>query len=220
MIELPDPGRAWEYENGFYLTCGTPRISKLLAQYELYKRVLEIPGVIVECGVFKGASLSRLAMFRHLFETADARQIVAFDTFDRFPDTEYEADRAPREAFVTAGGAHSISVDQMRSVLEQKDCGGNIELVAGDIRETVPAYVAAHPELKIALLNLDTDVYEPARVILDHLYPRLSRGGIVILDDYAVFPGETAAVDAFFAEMDVTIHKFPFGKTPSYAVKS
>ena len=74
--------------------------------------------------------------------------------------------------------------------------GQSVELVPGDITLTVPEYVKAKPELRISLLNLDTDIYEPAVTILDHLFPRIVRGGILILDDYGTFPGETKAVDS------------------------
>ena len=105
-------------------------------------------------------------------------------------------------------------------VLEHKRCERFVELVAGDITQTVPKYVKEHPELRISLLNLDTDIYEPAVTILEHLYPRIVPGGVLILDDYGVFPGETKAVDDFFHGQDVTINKFPFCMTPCYIVKN
>ena len=60
---------SFEYENGFYLTCSPSRIGKMLAHYELYKKTSQTPGAIVECGVFKGVSLTRFTMFRELFES-------------------------------------------------------------------------------------------------------------------------------------------------------
>ncbi len=83
----------------------------------------------------------------------------------------------------------------MMEVLRHKRCDRFVELVAGDICRSVPEYVKAHPELKISPLNLDTDIYEPAVVILEHLHPRIERGRILILDDYGTFPGETEAID-------------------------
>ena len=68
MIKIPNFKNSFEYENNFYLTCDNNRISKIITQYELYKRVSTIPGHIVECGVFKGTSLVRFATFRELFK--------------------------------------------------------------------------------------------------------------------------------------------------------
>ena len=67
MIELPDFSQTFTYENNFYLSCSPERIGKLLAHYELYKLTRDLPGAMVECGVFKGASLARFSMFRDLF---------------------------------------------------------------------------------------------------------------------------------------------------------
>lgn len=219
MIELPDFKQAFLWENNFYLSCEIMRISKILAHYELFKMAQEVPGAIVECGVFKGASLARFAAFRDLFGNPFSKKIIGFDTFDRFPDTGFVPDKDKRKRFVAAAGDQSISVDQMMEVLKNKRCDRFVDLVAGDIRETVPEYVSDHPELKISLLNLDTDIYEPAAVVLDHLYPRIERGGVLILDDYGTFAGETKAVDEYFKGKQVEIRKFPFCMTPCYIVK-
>ena len=95
----------------------------------------------------------------------------------------------------------------------------NIELVKGDITKTVPAYVKKHPELKISLLNVDVDIYEPSVTILENLFPLVSKGGVVIFDDYGIFAGETKAVDDYFKKSKTEIKKIPFSKTPSYFIK-
>jgi hypothetical protein len=219
MIELPDFSKSWEYENNFYLSCDATRISKILAHYELFKMVNGLPGAIVECGVFKGASLARFAAFRELLGSPCSKKIVAFDTFGTFPETIYGPDIQLRERLVEEAGQDSIGVAQLEEVLRLQGTNRLVELVEGDITHTVPAYLERHPELRISLLNLDTDIHEPARVILERLYPLIVPGGILILDDYGTFPGETDAVDAYFADSGVTIEKFPFAMTPAYIRK-
>jgi len=219
MITLPDFKKSFEYENNFYLSCDISRITKFIAHYELYKMIIGLSGTVVECGVFKGVSLVRFAMFREIFENYTARKIIGFDTFASFPDTAYTPDKAVRNKFLSEAGKDSISVAQLQQVLTQKRMEQGVDLVAGDITETVPAYVEKHPELKISLLNLDTDIYEPAVVILEHLFPKIVKGGILIIDDYGVFPGETDAVDSYFSRRDIKIQKFPFSKTPSFVIK-
>jgi hypothetical protein len=83
----------------------------------------------------------------------------------------------PRQRFIDSAGEESIAVEQLTEVLKIKGVDKNVELVKGDILKTVPNYVNDHPELKISLLNLDTDIYEPASVILELLFPRIVRGG-------------------------------------------
>tara|TARA_B110000263_G_C15301910_1_gene508409 strand:- start:856 stop:1518 length:663 start_codon:yes stop_codon:yes gene_type:complete len=219
MIKLPDFEKSFEYENNFYHSCNITRISKILAHYEIYKTIKEIPGEIVECGVFKGASYLRFAMFREIFGNPFSKKIVGFDTFGKFPETSYQEDKKARKQFIDSAGDNSISKDQLSKILDHKGINKNVDLIEGDITETVPAYVKSNPELKISLLNLDTDIYEPAVSILEHLYPRITRGGILMLDDYGTHPGETKAVDEYFHNKEVEIKKFSFTMTPCYIVK-
>lgn len=219
MIELPDFSKTFEYENNFYLSCKITRISKILAHWELYKMVSELPGAMVECGVFKGVSLTRFAAFRDLIGNSYSKKIIGFDTFGDFPETDFSEDKKIREKFIQSAGSQSISKQQLLDVFKQKETDKFIELVEGDITKTVPEYIKNHPELKISLLNLDTDIYEPAKVILEYLYPRIVKGGILILDDYGVFPGETKAVDEYFEGKNISIKKFPFCMTPCYLIK-
>lgn len=219
MIELPDFSKWGDYENYFYWTCEPQRIGKLIAQYELYKLAHNIEGDIVECGVFKGASLARFAMYRNLFPARDSKKIIGFDSFDDFPETNFEPDIKLRNNFVEECGIQSISTGQLMEVLKHKNCDGNVELVAGDITKTVPEYLKKNPGLKISLLNLDVDIYEPSVTILENLYPRIEKGGVLILDDYEQFYGETRAVDEYFKDNKISIKKFPYTMTPSYLIK-
>ncbi|MDW7695809.1 TylF/MycF/NovP-related O-methyltransferase [Flammeovirgaceae bacterium SG7u.111] len=220
MIELPDFNKSFEYENNFFLSCNTQRISKLIAHHQLFLKTLNLTGHIVECGVFKGASLVRWAHFREMYGGSFTKKIIGFDVFGEFPKTNFDADKKTLDKFVHNAGSQSISLKQLEDTLTKKGLNQEIELVKGDINASVPEYVEAHPELKISLLNLDTDIYEPAVVILEHLYPKIVSGGIILLDDYGVFPGETQAVDEYFEnKTDVIIKKLPYSKTPSFIIK-
>jgi hypothetical protein len=219
MIDLPDFNKAFEYENNFYLTCDINRIGKIMAHYELYKSVSNIPGAIVEAGVFKGAAFTRFAAFRELCGNPFSKKIIGFDTFGKFPKTSFSQDKKFRKRCIDAAGSVSISKQQLEEILLKKSVGRNIELVEGDITKTIPTYIKLHPELKISLLNLDVDIYEPSVTVLRYLYPKITKGGVLILDDYGVFPGETKAVDDYFKGKIIKIRKFPFCVTPCYIVK-
>ena len=219
MIELPNFEKAFEYENNFYLSCDITRISKILSHYEIYKMIKEVPGEIIECGVFKGASYLRFAMFREIFGNPFSKKIIGFDTFSKFPETTFQDDNKARNKFINSAGSDSISKDQLLKILDNKGLNKHVDLIEGDITETIPSYVKANPELKISLLNLDTDIYEPTVTILEHLYPKITKGGILMLDDYGTHPGETKAVDEYFKNKTVEIKKFSFAMTPCYIIK-
>ncbi|MEM1416754.1 MAG: TylF/MycF/NovP-related O-methyltransferase [Myxococcota bacterium] len=211
-----DTARAFDYENGFYLTSDLRRMGKLLAHYELYKRVVGLPGAIVECGVFKGASLVRFATFRELLESPFSREILGFDAFGAFPREGDAEDQEFIEAFEQEAGT-GISTEELQEVLRHKGFG-NVTLVPGDINETVPDVAASRPELRIALLHVDVDVYVPTKTILEHLYPRLVPGGLLVLDDYGKVAGETRAVDEYFAARGARLEKLPISHIPAFVV--
>ena len=218
MIALPDFSKAFDYENNFYLSCDTSRMAKLAAHYELFKMAQETPGDIAECGVFKGVALVRFAMLQKLFGEMP-KKVIGFDTFGAFPETNFEGDKGPREKFINDAGAESITVEQLQQVLEHKQLQNDVELIAGDITKSVPEYADSHPDMQFSLINLDVDIYEPSVTVLEYLYPKLQIGGVLILDDYERFPGETKAIDDYFKDQDVKIHSFAFCKTPKYIIK-
>jgi Macrocin-O-methyltransferase (TylF) len=228
MIKMPDfaTQSAYDYETFFHLTLRVDRLAKFIVHYEAYKMVLDIPGAIVECGVFKGTSFVRFAMMRELLGNYFSNKLIAFDVFsDQYPDTKFAEDKAYRDHWINTAGPSSISTEQLDEVLKRQDVK-NYELIAGDVLETVPKYIAEHPGLKVALLNLDIDFVEPTKCVLEHFWDRVMPGGIVLLDNYAgedaggnSLHGDTKGIDDFFADKDVLIQKFPFASRPCFVVK-
>lgn len=213
LDETMDP---WLAENVFYLRSPVSRLGKLLAHYEIYKMILGLPGAVVECGVFKGASLVRFATFRSLLETEDSRPIHGFDAFGAFPrdGISSEADQAFIERFQSAGG-DGIAPAALQAALAAKKLG-NVMLHAGLVGDTVPPFLASHPALKIALLHLDLDVYEPTRLCLDLLGERLVPGGLIVFDDYTSVEGATRAADEFAKANGVKLEKLPYYSVPAF----
>ncbi len=213
-----DTKKAFDYENGFYLTSDIKRTGKFLAHYRLYLQIMNLPGHIVECGVFKGASFLRFATFRNLFESTHSRKIIGFDAFGKFPKQEnLEDDKYAREHDKSSG--MGISDSELKKVLQFKNIT-NFELIKGDINKTVPIYVNNNPQLKIAMLHIDVDVYEPTMTILKNLYDKVIPSGLIVLDDYSTVFGETRAVDEFFAGKKIKMSKFTFSHIPVYFRKT
>lgn len=172
----------------------TLEVNQTVAHWEFFKMIEGVHGAIVECGVFRGRNFLRFAQFRKAL--GNSRALIGFDTFDTFP--EAHGDDIPlRQRFIERNGDKSATLDEIRQTLSGEGCEDNVMLIKGDICETVPEFVKRHPDIQIALLNMDTDLYEPAKVILNYLFPMLSAGGILIADDYNIFPGETRAVDEY-----------------------
>lgn len=216
---MPDPKKLYDYETNYHLTLDVSRLGKLIAHYEAFKMSMEIPGSIVECGVFKGTSLMRFAMYRQLLGNYFSSKIIGFDVFnDDYPDTAYEEDKKIREEWIASAGGSSISEDQLKEVFESSEIK-NFELVSGDVLETVPKYVKEHPELKISLLNIDIDFFEANICCLENFYDLVMPGGVILLDNYTHAHGDTKSTDTFFADKKILIKKFPFALRPCYIIK-
>ncbi len=213
-----DTDKKWDYENGFYLTCETGRIGKFLNHLEIYKKIIGLPGDVLEFGVYKGTSFVRLISFRDLLEHTDNRKLIGFDAFGKFPDElGLESDKTFVANFEGAGG-YGISKEELEAHLQKKG-SSNYELIEGDIHKTLPEFIKTNPDMKIALLHIDVDVYEPSKLILELLWDNIVPGGILMLDDYNTVEGETKAVDEFFQGQDIEILKMPYYHIPSYIVK-
>ncbi len=191
---------AYDYENGFIMTSDVFRMGNILSHYELYKKIIGLPGDVVELGVFKGSSLIQFGTFRELLENRNARKLIGFDIFDRFPNTsELAGDIQFIKEWNEETGDSFFSKEDIEEVLDMKGIS-NYELIKGNILLTIDDYLSRNPHLKIALLHIDCDVYEPSKIGLEKLYDRVVRGGIIIFDDYGVVEGETKAVDEFLDE--------------------
>lgn len=167
-----------------------------------------VPGAIVECGVWRGGSSMTAALT--LKRLGELRDVYLFDTFEGMsrPTAIDLADEKVRE-FGTADdhhGALRIGIEEVTAAMGltgyPKD---RVRLVKGMVEDTVPGQA---PE-QIALLRLDTDFYESTRHELEQLFPRLARGGILIIDDYDI-AGARRAVDEFFAGQGVFLHRLDY----------
>jgi len=174
-----------------------------LIQAVRYVNRHRIPGDVVECGVWRGGSMQAAA--RTLLSVGDtSRDLHLFDTFDGMPPpterdvrrsdertaeellAEQTRERGPVWAVATLG-------DVKEGFQQVPYPSERIHFVQGRVEETIPE---AAPE-QISILRLDTDWYESTRHELEHLYPRLSPGGVLLLDDYGYWEGAREAVDEF-----------------------
>ncbi len=209
----------WNHENGFYWFSSPTRINKLLAHYDLYKTIAGLPGDIFELGVYKAASLVRLATFRNLLENDYSRKIVGFDAFGKFPKDKLslKEDLAFIEDFEKAGG-DGLTLDEVKRIFEHKKFS-NIVLNEGNVFDTLPDYLEKYPATRIAFLHLDMDVKEPTTFALDMLYERVVPNGLIVFDDYNAVAGETDAVDEFLSKKRLKIEKTSHYHVPSFIRK-
>jgi len=210
----------------------TPRfnLSRFLAHYELFKKIYELPGVIIDLGIYQGASLFTWAKLCEIFCPTDVRKLVyGFDTFKGFPSlSKKDGKKSSRHGHKIGGFSSGIPMEK-ELLLAQEAMKpdkfikhlNRVELVKGDAVKTIPEFIKKKGSgLKVALLNIDFDIYEPTKVALENFVPLMVNGGIIILDEYALdtFAGETKAVDEYFRKrfgFVPKIKKFSWHSAPS-----
>jgi hypothetical protein len=197
----------------FMAETGPDRLQKVLARYELFKMVMNVPGDIVECGVFKGSGIYAWAKFRQLFMPNNLRQIVGFDFFEaeRTKDWQFALDAECVDFHAQGWSPRDLILKNLGSM----GIGG-VELIPGDVSKTTAQYARDNLGFRIALLYIDVDNYEGTLATLQNFYPLVCRGGIIALDEYALRGyGESDAVDEFFAERKVRLQSLPWANTPT-----
>ncbi len=177
-------------------------LTKLLAQYEIFKRVLNVKGSVVECGVFRGGSLMTWAHLSAILEPVNlTRRIYGFDSFEGFPAVSPQ-DRGPMSNHVKPGDLYANAYDELKELVEIYDSYrflghvDKVHLVKGDATRTIPEFIEMHPHLVVSLLFLDFDLYEPTKIALKYFVPRMPKGAILAFDelDNPLWPGETLAL--------------------------
>src|ERR671931_415879 len=187
---------------GPYTMTTPPRIFALARAVD-YVVARELPGAIVECGVWRGGSMMAVALTLLRLGVTD-RELYLFDTFEGMtePGEEDVKHTGERAADALAESARDSNIWAIATIEEVREAvlgvgypEARIHFVQGPVEETLPEQ--APPES--ALLRLDTDWYASTKHELVHLYPRLASGGVVIVDDYAYWQGAKKAVDEYFA---------------------
>lgn len=166
-----------------------------------------IEGAIVECGVWKGGSMAAVA--KTLLQMQDVRRdLYLFDTFEGMTepttqDVDYSGKQASEIMLEDSGyRCADAPLQQVKEVLYGTGYPKEkIHFVQGRVEETIPA---SAPDT-ISLLRLDTDWYASTKHELVHLFPRLSRAGVIIIDDYGHWRGSRQACDEYFTQNRIPI---------------
>jgi O-methyltransferase len=186
------------------LTCSSPDCgSNINIIFSLLDRTLDIPGEIVECGVFRGSSLTAMALY--LKQRRVAKRIFGLDSFEGFDEHVHKdlqlggADDKEKRVH----GFDQTSLSHVYSKLKRLDLTTSVTLIQGYFSETLHKL----PENRFSFVHLDCDIYASYKEALEYFYWRMSPGGIILLDEYndPPWPGCNIAVDEFLVGKPETL---------------
>lgn len=184
-------------------------IERMYALYSAMNYVLDsgIPGDFVECGTWRGGSAMMAALIMKQRGITD-RKLFLYDTFEGMPmpgaeDVSLLGDRAldtflqQRTGEDSSAWCHASLEDVQQNLRSTGIADGQVVLVKGKVEESIPGTIPPGP---IALLRLDTDWYESTRHEMIHLYPALSTGGVLLIDDFGHWEGAKKAIVEYFRD--------------------
>ena len=195
--------------------------TKMLTRIELFKKIIDIQGSIVECGTYKADSLLTLFHMSTILEPFSFnRKIIGFDSFSGFPRVSDK----DNDQFAKVNHLSDVDLSHIQKVVDIQEMNKaipeirRIELVQGNADVSIPQYVRNNPHLIISLLYLDFDLYEPTKIALEELLPRVVSGGIVAFDELnqLKWKGETQAFHEIVGIGNVALRKFSFDAHVSY----
>ncbi len=205
-------------------------LTRFIVRYELFKKIINIKGSIVECGVHHGGGLMAWAKLSAGLEPmALHRRIIGFDTFEGFPSVDAKDMGAvtnnslKEKGFDTSYNAYDELIESIKEFDDSRYLNqyAKVELVKGDSNVTIPKYIEDNQHLIISLLFMDFDLYQPTKTALEHFLPRIPKGGIIAFDEInnPAWPGETIALlEKFISLNNLHIQKFYFDPSIAYII--
>ena len=214
------PQAFYDSFNNFIFARETKVLDKLISKYKFLEQTRNIPGDIVELGVFKG---SGVAAWLKLAKSAGLRRtIYGFDIFDSVSlvnnittiDRDFMESLFKDREFNPEG-----YLEILNAKLIDLECS-DFHLIKGDIHETIPLFLEKNPGFRASVINFDLDTFEPTYFALEQLWDRVVPGGILIFDEYGINEWtESDAVDKFLLEKKQSLQYTNYYSPSAFLVK-
>jgi len=201
-------------------------LSRILFMNELYQKIINVNGVVMEFGVKWGQNLSLFESFRGMYEPYNyTRKVIGFDTFEGFPSVhENDGDKS----FINEG-AYSVTKnyeEYLENILNYHESESPIshkkkfELIKGNAIDNIKIYLEKNPQTIISFAYFDFDIYEPTKKCLEAILPHLTKGSIIAFDELndPNFPGETIAFQEILGINNHQIIRSPLNPLISYII--
>lgn len=219
---LPEYGPNWHRHSMAGMK--VEALARTIYYTDLYRKIIEVPGVICEFGVQWGATMAQLINLRSVFEPFNhSRMIYGFDTFEGFPAVTPEDGTETEVGDYASMPGHFETLKELLVLHEAAAPMSHIKkhaLIKGDASETFPAWAQENAHAIIAMAIFDMDLYAPTRDILADIEPLLTKGSILVFDELncAQFPGETKALRETLSTSGLRLRRTPMQPFCSWAV--
>lgn len=222
MRHCPIPDQEMLMNMGLFLT--PQNLSRILFMDFLYRKVIEVQGVVVEFGCRWGQNLAVFSALRGIYEPFNRlRKVVGFDTFEGLSGVSSKDSRTLSTGMYAVTQKYEEYLAALLALQEAESPMAHLtkhEIIKGDAARKVEEYLERNPETIIALAYFDMDIYEPTKKCLEAIRGRLTKGSVIGFDELndPVCPGETLAVKEVFGLDRYAVRRYPYNSRTSYLV--
>ena len=222
-----NPQELYDSFNNFIISGDRHVFNKLIARTLIYNSVKDIPGDIVECGVFKGTGLYTFLKLKKLMNPNSIKKVIGFDFFNTDDLIKSIKNKQDKDAMSTLFNGRNFSHNKSfkndfeNTLLENGFSKDDFKLVEGDIINTSKEYTYQNPGCKISLLYIDLDLEEPTYQTLTNLWDNISVGGIIVFDEYGYDKwSESRGADKFAKEKNLKVKSLNYYCPTAYIIKT
>jgi hypothetical protein len=213
--------------NEFIFSNDIKLLGKLLIRYSFFEKIKDLPGDIVEIGVFKGSGIATFSKFIEIFCTHSNKKIIGFDIFDVdksniLLNKDNAIDKETMNVVYSKVNKSELMLKNVTENLNNMSISKNFLLVDGDVEFSIPIFLKENPGFKISLLYIDVDIQRPTYFALKYLWDRILPGGIILFDEYEYHKfSESVGVDKFLKEFNIeyTIQSTNFMAPTAFMIK-
>jgi hypothetical protein len=220
------PQSIFDSFNSFLLSNDRRVFNKLISRALLYNEVKDIPGDIVECGVFKGTGLYTFLKLKNIFNPNTSKKVIGFDFFNTkelIHSIDNNLDKEAMEVlFDERNFIHDKSFKEIfnNQLLSHGFLESEFQLIEGDISDTSKKFSQENPGFKISLMYMDLDLELPTYNTLINLWDNITKGGIIVFDEYGYHKwSESRGVDRFIEEKNLSIKSLDYVCPTAYIIK-
>jgi len=194
--------------NEFIFSNDIKVFGKLIKRFEYFNRIKNLPGDIVEIGVFKGSGIATFSKFLEIYCSNSNKKIIGFDIFKNNDEIilkkDNELDKKNMETVYSRVNNDDLKIESVISRLENMEIHKKYLLIEGDVEESIPSFLKNNPGMRISMLYIDCDIERPTYLSLKYLWDRILPGGIIVFDEYEYHTfSESCGVEKFLKENNI-----------------
>jgi hypothetical protein len=222
------PQNTYNDFNNFIFSDDIKLTGKLLHRFEYFLKTKDLPGDIVEVGVFKGSGVSTFMKFLQIYQPNSNKKIIGFDIFDtneanNILENDGVEDKNNMKVVYDRVDKEELTIESVLKRLHNtKISTDKFKLIKGDVEQTIPRFIKENPGFRVSMIYIDVDLDRPTYITLKFLWDRLLPGGVILFDEYEYHKfTESDGVERFLKEsgMEYTLKSTNWIAPTAYMIK-